>query len=315
MGVIISNHELICISVVVGGNTSKCSPGRTPLGSPSPKQYKPGRVQGGISMPSGLLFRGSPHLSHQDAYVLQACSLLVIPPPAGSVAPQGGFLTDLTGINLSDWAALVQDMAAGLQALPPGLSSCLGLQVVNLLQLLEAATGVGFCHFCCNPEPHCRCVGVSQLTPPTSWSQIAGQTPGYGVTTSSGGVTTLSTSFGGISEYVAPPPGLSIWNMPPLEASLPKRPVVSPRYRPPIGRATQLRTALSRQAPALQAPQMAPPIGQPLPFPRGRPATPYQQAVQPLGKSSGLGVTFDSSANKAAPTGGQDTMYAGGRVL
>ena len=173
-------------------------------------------------------FQGLPPLSHQDVYVLQACSLLVIPPPIGSAAPQGGFPTDLVGINLSDWAALVQDMAAGLQALLPGLDSCLGLHVVNLLQLLEVATGVGFCHFCCNPEPHCRCVGVSQSAPPMLWSQIAEQTPGYGVTASSGGVTTPSTSLGGMSEYVAPLPGLSIWSMPPLEALLPKGPVVSP---------------------------------------------------------------------------------------
>ena len=109
------------------------------------------------------------------------------PPPAGSVAPQGGFLTDLTGINLSDWATLIQDMVASLQALPPSLSNSLGLQVVNLLQLLEAATGVGFCCFCCHPEPHCRCMGVSQSAPPTPWSQILEQTPGYGVTASSGG--------------------------------------------------------------------------------------------------------------------------------
>ena len=215
------------------------------------------------------------------------------------------------GINLLDWAALVQDVVAGLQALPPSLGSCLGLHVVNLLQLLEVATGVGFCHFCCNPEPNCRCAGVSQSAPPTSWSQIAEQTPGYGVTTSSGVVTTLSTSLGGMSEYVAPPPGLPIWSMPPLKASLPKGPVVSPRYRPPIGRAAQLRATLSRQALALQAPQMAPPIHQPLPFPRGQPATPYQQAVQPPGKSSGLGVTFDSSTTKPAPTGGQDTDVRG----
>ena len=256
-------------------------------------------------------FQGLPPLSHQDVYVLRACSLLVIPPAAGSVAPQGGFLTNPMGINLLDWATLVQDVAAGLQALPPGLSSCLGLQVVNLLQLLEVTTGVGFCHFCCNLEPHCRCVGVSQSVPPTSWSQIAELTPGYGVTASSGGVTTPSTSLGGMSEYVAPPPGLSIWNMPPLEASLPKGPVVSPQYRPPIGRAAQLRTTLSRQALVPQAPQMAPPIHQPLPFPRGWPATPYQQAVQPPGKSSGLGVTFDSSTTKPAPTGGQDADVCG----
>ena len=155
-------------------------------------------------------FQGLPPLSQQDVYVLQACSLLVIPPPTGSAAPQGGFLTDLAGINLSDWAALVQDVVASLQALLPSLSNSLGLQVVNLLQLLEAATGVGFCCFCCHLEPHCRCMGVSQMASPMSWSQMLEQTPGYGVTASSGGVTTLSTSLGGMSEYVAPPPGLSI---------------------------------------------------------------------------------------------------------
>ena len=39
---------------------------------------------------------------------------------------------------------------------------------------------------------------------------------------------------------------------------------------------------------------------------RGQPAAPYQQAVQPLSKSTGLGVTFNSSANKPSATGGQD---------
>ena len=235
--------------------------------------------------------------------------------PAGSVAPQGGFPTDLMGINLSDWAALVQDVVASLQALPPNLSNSLGLQVVNLLQLLEVATGVGFCRFCCHPEPHCRCMGVSQLAPPMSWSQILEQTPGYGVTTSSGGVTTLSTSLGGMSEYVAPLPGLSIWSMPSLEASLPKGPVVSPQYRPPIGRAAQLRAALGRQALALQAPQMAPPIHQPLPFPRGWPASPYQQAVQPPGKSSGWESPLTPLPPNLLPQVVRMPMYVGGRVL
>ena len=57
-------------------------------------------------------------------------------------------------------------------------------------------------------------------------------------------------------------------------------------------------------ASALCAPQVAPPLHQPLP---SWPATPYQQAVQPPSKSTGVGVTFDSSANKASPTGGQGT--------
>ena len=59
---------------------------------------------------------------------------------------------------------------------------------------------------------------------------------------------------------------------------------------------------------------MAPPICQPPPFPGGQPATPYQQVVQPLGKSLGLGVTFDSSATKPAPTGSQDADAHGRQV-
>ena len=121
--------------------------------------------------------------------------------------------------------------------------------------------------------------------------------------------------------YVVPPPGLtppdySIWSMPPQEASLSKGLPGSPLYRPPIGRATQMRAALDSQAQALQAPvsqapapqvpQMAPPLCQPLPSSGGQPATPYQQAVQPLSKSPGLGVTFDSSTDKPAAAGDQD---------
>ena len=174
------------------------------------------------------------------------------------MVPQGGFPTDLTELNLSGWATLVQDVAASLQALPPRLSHNLGLQVVALLQLLEVATGVGFCPHCCNPRPHCKCMGASQPAPPTSWSQIVEQTPGYGLT-SSRGVTHPSTSMGGMPGYVVPPPDLtppdySIWSMPPQEASLPKGLPGSPWYRPPIGRAAQMRAALDRQAQALQAP-------------------------------------------------------------
>ena len=107
------------------------------------------------------------------------------------------------------WAALVQDMVAGLQVLPPSLSQDLGLPVVTLLQLLEAATGVGFCRHCCNLRPRCKCVGASQLVPPMLWSQIVEQTAGYGVTISSGGMTTPSTSVAGMPGYVVPPLGLT----------------------------------------------------------------------------------------------------------
>ena len=49
------------------------------------------------------------------------------------------------------------------------------------------------------------------------------QTQGYGVTASSGGMTTPSTTVAGMSGYVAPPPGLplpdfSSWRLLPPEA-------------------------------------------------------------------------------------------------
>ena len=183
VGVTISNHELICISVVVGGNTSKCSLGMTPFGSLSPKHYRPRGCWRYISAFQAP-FQELPSLSPQQVYTLQACSLLVIPPPIGRTVPQGGFSTDLSELNLSGWAALIQDVVAGLQVLPPRLSHDLGLQVVALLQLLKVATGVGFCHHCCNLRPCCKCMGASQSAPPMSWSQIVEQTPGYGLTSS-----------------------------------------------------------------------------------------------------------------------------------
>ena len=68
-------------------------------------------------------------MSPQQVYTLRACSLLIIPPQGGNLVPQGGFLIDLTDMNLMSWATLVQDVVIGLQALPPRLwlpcSSCL----------------------------------------------------------------------------------------------------------------------------------------------------------------------------------------------
>ena len=265
-------------------------------------------------------------LSPQQIYTLRACFLLVIPPPTERTAPQGGFLPDLTELNLSGWATLVQDVAAGLQALLPNLDCDMGLPMVALLQLLEVATGVGFCHHCCHPGLWCKCVGASQPVPPTLWSQIVEQTPGYGLT-ASGGMTTPSTSVAGMPGYVVPLPGLtppdfSSWSLPPLEVPLPRGLPTTLQCLPGVRRSTQMRATLERHArvqlvqgpwaPAQRAqmppmsaphtPQMAPPLRQP---PPSWPATPYQQAVQPPGKSTGRGVTFDSSTNKAAPTGGQ----------
>ena len=265
---------------------------------------------------------------------LWVCSLLVIPPPIGRTVPQGGFPSDLTKLNLSGWANLVQDVVAGLQVLPPRLCLDLGTPAIALLQLLETAIGVGFCRHCCHPRPRCMCTGALQSTPSTSWSQIVQQTEGYGVTSTSGGATDLSTPMGGMPGYVAPPPGLtppdfSSWSIPPPEVPPPPGLPASPLHRPPVGRASLLTlhqralalralapqapmpSALKSQAPLPQAPQMAPPLCQPLPSSGSQPATTYQQAVQPPVKPKGRGVTFDTPADKVAAVGSQDADSRG----
>ena len=172
-------------------------------------------------------------------------------------------------INLSDWASLVQDVAADLQALPPRLSNCLDPEIITLLQWLEAVTQVRFCHLCYHPDTNCRCAGVPLLTPLTSWSQIMERTPGYETTASSDGVTTPSTSLGGMTRLVPPPPGFSIWDTFLWKAPIPKQLVTTPSYRPPIGRGEWLKATLSMRGLVPQVPQVAPAIHQPPPLPRG----------------------------------------------
>ena len=137
------------------------------------------------------------------------------------------------------------------------------------------------------------------------------QTPGYGTAASSTGVTTPSTSLGGMSGLVTPPPGISIWDPFQLKVPLPQQPVTSPPYKPPTGRADQLKAMLRARGLVPWAPQMALAIHQPPLLSQSRPATPYQQVVQPPSRMLGLGVTFDSSATKPAPTASQDTDLCG----
>ena len=180
----------------------------------------------------------------------------------------------------------MQDVAAGLEALPPGLSNCLEPEVMTLLLWLEAVTQVKFCYLCYHPGTNCRCSGLPPLAFFPSWSQIAGQTAGYG-TTYSGVMTTPSTSLGSMSGLVPPPPGISIWDPSPWETLLPQQPVTTLTHGPPIGRGKWLKAVLSMKAPVPQFPHIAPAICQPLPFPQSQPATPYQQMVQPLVRTLG----------------------------
>ena len=150
------------------------------------------------------------NLNSNQVHALRACSVLVIPPPTERMPPSGGFPKDLSELNLLGWAALIQDVAAGLRAVPPNLSLDVGLPAMVLLQLLEATTGVGFCHFCCRLSPRCKCMGAYQQAPTKTWSQVVEQTPGCGVAASSGGMTTPSTTTAGMPGYVAPLPGLTL---------------------------------------------------------------------------------------------------------
>ena len=258
-----------------------------------------------------------------QTHTLRACPLLAIPPPPERVPPQGGFSTDLSELNLSGWATLVQDVVEGLQALPPNLGHDMGLPAVALLQVLEASTGVGFCHYCCSSDSRCKCREAFQPVPPVSWSQIVEQTPGYGVITSSGGMTTPSTSVACMVGYVAPLPGLplpdfSSWSLPPPEAPLPQGLPAASQGLSHIRRSIQVRATVERQARAqlaqgprgltLCTPQMVLPLHQP---PLGQLSTPYKQAVQPSSQSSGRGVTFNSPMDKTSPTPDQSSEDCG----
>ena len=150
------------------------------------------------------------NLHSNQVYALRACSVLAIPPPMERMPPSGGFPKDLSELNLCGWAELIQDMVAGLRTMPPNLLLDVGLPMMILLQLLEATTRVGFCHFWCHLSPRCKCMGAYQQAPTETWSQVVEQTPRYGVAASSGGTTTPSTTTAEMLGYVTPPLGLTL---------------------------------------------------------------------------------------------------------
>ena len=127
-------------------------------------------------------------LSLAQVHALRACSLLVIPPPKEGGPPPGGFPKDLSDLNLSSWAGLVQDVTSGLMVSLPTLGSEVSLTAIALLNLLEKATGRVYCRFCYHVGSQCTCMGAF----PLSWSQVVGESPGHGATASSGGLTTPS---------------------------------------------------------------------------------------------------------------------------
>ena len=193
------------------------------------------------------------NLNSNQVHALWACSVLAIPPPMERMPPSGGFPKDLLELNLLGWAALIQDMAAGLQAVPPNLNLDVGLPTMVLLQLLEATTGVGFCHFCCHLSPWCKCMGAYQQAPTETWSQVVEQTPGYGVAASSGGMTTPSTTSAGMPDCGVPLPGLTLpdfsnWSLPPPEIPPSRGLPMASQGLPGIGRSDMIRSTVGKHA-------------------------------------------------------------------
>ena len=158
---------------------------------------------------------------------------------------------DLLDLNLSSWAGLVQDVTSGLLVLPPNLGSDMSLSAVALLQLLEKATGWGFCRYCCHLASRCICMGAYSPVPPPSWSQVVEESPGYGATASSGGMTAPTTTAAGMPGYVPPPPGLPLidfsnWRLLPPEALASRGFPTALTSLPGVGRSVRLRGTAKR---------------------------------------------------------------------
>ena len=186
-------------------------------------------------------------------HTLRACSLLVIPPPKERVPPPGGFPTDLSDLNLSSWAGLIQDVTSGLLVPLPNLGSNMSLPAMTLLELLEKTIGWGYCRFCYHLGSRCICMGAYSPAPPTMWSQVVEESPGYRVTASSGGMTAPSTTAAEMSRYVPPPPHLppidfSKWRLLHPEAPASRGLTTAPPSLPGVGRSIRLRGMAKRIA-------------------------------------------------------------------
>ena len=227
--------------------------------------------------------------------------------------PPGGFLRDLSGMNLTSWASLIQDVAHGMKVVPPNLSMEVCLDSMVLLQLLEATTGMGYCRICCQPSPQCHCLGDYQLAPTETWNQMMARMPGQGVAVSIGGPTTPGTTTAEVQEQgvPSPPPGLHPPNFTNWSLPLPEAPPTGVLPVPSGGlpgiRKQTVGPWASGQwalAPPMQAPstpqgmlpvhqprprQPATPYQQAVQLP-SQPATPYQQAVQPPRRPAGRGL-------------------------
>ena len=138
-------------------------------------------------------------MKSQQVHALRACSLVAIPPSEVRTPPPRGFPKDLSSMNLTTWASLIQDVAQGMKVVPPNLSMEVCLEAMVLLQLLEATTGMGYYRICSQLSPRCHCED-NQYAPMETWSQVMARMPGQGGAASIGSPTPPGTATAGVQE-------------------------------------------------------------------------------------------------------------------
>ena len=207
--------------------------------------------------------QGLTMMKSQQVHALRACSLVAIPLSEERTSPPEGFPRDLSGMNLTSWASLIQDVAQGMKVVPPNLSMEVCLDSMVLLQLLEATTGMGYCRICCQPSPWCHCGDDYRLAPTETWSQMMARMPGQGVAASIGGPTTPGTATTEVQEQGVPPPPPGLhppdftnWSLPLMEAPVTGGLSMPSGGLPSIGRQTVGPQSLGQKAPVppMQAP-------------------------------------------------------------
>ena len=253
-------------------------------------------------------------MKDEQVHVLRACSLVAILPSEERTPPPGGFPRDLSRMNLTSWAGLIQDVAQGMKVVPPNLAMEVCLNSMVLLQLLEATTGMGYCRICCQPSLQCCYLGDYQQAPTETWSQMMARMPGQGVAASIGGPTTPGTATTEVQEKGVPlpppclhPPDFTNWSLPLMEAPVTGGLPMHSGGPPGIERQTVGPWASGQWAPALpmqalSAPQGVLQVHQPR---SSQPVTPYQQAVQPPRKLAGRGLLAQPPSDRVTPAPNQ----------
>ena len=138
-------------------------------------------------------------MKSQQVHALRACSLVAIPPSEERMSPPGGFPKDLSCMNLTSWAGLIQDVAQGMKVVPPNLSMEVCLEAMVLLQLLEATRGMGYCRICSQPSPQCHCED-DQYAPTATWSQMMARMQGQRGAAFIGGPTPPGATTAGVQK-------------------------------------------------------------------------------------------------------------------